>query len=486
MNTIASCAAAFPDIRVPDAARYYSEHIAVWKDIFENNPPWKSVRRSGLYNRGNRPLKRLNTAKCLCDEFAALTFSEQCNITIDDAQYQQYVLDVLEHNSFWDSMPDLVASAYAFGGAAVKVYANDRQPVLDYIRTDRFVPTEWMGKRIRGGIFQSTQCSNDKIYTLCERYTANGQVYNKLFRSDSANDLGTECQLSELGIKAQPKTDYGAGVPMFGYFKPSVSSNVEYDIPLGMSIYANAMDTLAALDVAFDSFYREFILGKKRIIVPSAAVQTVTDPDSGQLVRYFDADDEVFTALSAEEGDALKVTDNTMELRVDEHVRAINALLNILCFQTGLSAGALSFDAVQGLKTATEVISQDSKTARTIKWRRIHHRSARQEDPLLCLVRKLLRRAGRDSGDQLRASDLSVHAWHILSDILPGTEGGKRRSVQEISTAAGTGAPGAQIQAGVHDAGDCRRSGGSQAGTAAAETAVGCAAAVLRRQRSAV
>ena len=367
MDIITSCKQAFPDIRVPDAAHYYSEHIAVWKDIFENNPPWKSVRRSGLYNRGNRPLKRLNTAKCLCDEFAALTFSEQCNITIDDAQYQQYVLDVLENNSFWDSMPDLVASAYAFGGAAVKVYANDRLPVLDYIRTDRFVPTEWMGKRVRGGIFQSTQCSSDKIYTLCERYAANGQVYNKLFRSDSANDLGTECQLSELDIKAQPKTDYGAGVPMFGYFKPSISSNVEYEIPLGMSIYANAMDTLAALDVAFDSFYREFILGKKRIIVPSAAVQTVTDPDSGQLVRYFDADDEVFTALSAEDGDGLKITDNTMELRVDEHVRAINALLNILCFQTGLSAGALSFDAVQGLKTATEVISQDSKTARTIK-----------------------------------------------------------------------------------------------------------------------
>jgi len=33
----------------------------------------------------------------------------------------------------------------------------------------------------------------------------------------------------------------------------------------------------------------------------------------------------------------------------------------------GLSAGTLSFDTVQGMKTATEVISQDSKTARTIK-----------------------------------------------------------------------------------------------------------------------
>lgn len=42
-------------------------------------------------------------------------------------------------------------------------------------------------------------------------------------------------------------------------------------------------------------------------------------------------------------------------------------MLNILCFQTGLSAGTLSFDANEGMKTATEVISQESKTARTVK-----------------------------------------------------------------------------------------------------------------------
>ncbi len=72
-------------------------------------------------------------------------------------------------------------------------------------------------------------------------------------------------------------------------------------------------------------------------------------------------------ALNVEDAEKFKITDNTIELRVEEHVAAINALLNILCFQVGLSAGTLSFDAVQGVKTATEVISQDSKTQRTIK-----------------------------------------------------------------------------------------------------------------------
>ena len=37
MDIITSCKQAFPDIRVPDAACYYSEHIAVWKDMWEKN-----------------------------------------------------------------------------------------------------------------------------------------------------------------------------------------------------------------------------------------------------------------------------------------------------------------------------------------------------------------------------------------------------------------------------------------------------------------
>lgn len=124
---------------------------------------------------------------------------------------------------------------------------------------------------------------------------------------------------------------------------------------------------MKALDVAFDSFSREFILGKKRIIVPSSCIRTVVDPETGNTKRYFDADDEAYVALKCDETQDLKITDNTVELRIEEHVSAINALLNILCFQTGLSAGTFSFDAAQGIKTATEVISAESKTARTVK-----------------------------------------------------------------------------------------------------------------------
>ena len=83
--------------------------------------------------------------------------------------------------------------------------------------------------------------------------------------------------------------------------------------------------------------------------------------------RYFDASDEAYEALSTDSPDSLKIQDNSIELRVDEHERAINAFLSILCLQVGFSAGTFTFDRATGLKTATEVISENSKTYKTIK-----------------------------------------------------------------------------------------------------------------------
>ena len=65
-----------------------------------------------------------------------------------------------------------------------------------------------------------------------------------------------------------------------------------------------------------------------------------------------------------------------MELRVEEHVEAMNTHLSILCLQLGFSAGAFTFDVHGGLKTATEVISEASKTYKTVKTHQAQIREA--------------------------------------------------------------------------------------------------------------
>lgn len=353
---------AFPDLDIIDLSDYY-EKIKCWKSIFQNSPPWEKVKKSGLYKKGDRCMNKLNVAKVLCDAFADLTFSEQVEIKTGDDLYDDFISKTL-NQSFWSKFPEFIAKAYALGGVAVKVYAQSGKIKINYVNADKFFPLGW-DETINDCVIVSKIQKNEKSYTFFDRQI-NGKSEYKLFRSSNKSELGTECDLSEL-YEFPPAIIYPADVNMVSYFRPSTANNVNDDVPLGISIFYNATDSLKALDVAFDSLIREFTLGKKRIIVPSSAIQTVVDTKTGELVRYFDADDEAFVALKTEDVENLKITDNTVELRIEEHVKAINALLNILCLQVGLSAGTLSFDTVQGMKTATEVISQDSKTARTIK-----------------------------------------------------------------------------------------------------------------------
>lgn len=354
---------------VPDFGDFYG-YIEKWDDIFCNRPEWRRVKKSGLYAKGDRLMNALCAAKVLADEFARLTFSEQ--VTISAAEpYLEYVTAALNDSGFWKRMPEFLSQAYALGGGVVKVYAEDKKPKLNYIAADRFAPTAWDERDVTEGVLESRIRKDGFFYTLFERHSFSDdgctEVEHRLYKSSQRNSIGKPCELSELFPGVDETVTYKSAEPMLRYFKPDVSNNIDRCCPLGVSVFSSAVDTLKALDVAFDSFGREFTLGKKRIIVPSSCIQTVVDPETGNLRKYFDADDEVYVALKCDEERDLKITDNTVELRIEEHVAAINALLNILCFQTGLSSGTFSFEGSQGLKTATEVISADSKTARTAK-----------------------------------------------------------------------------------------------------------------------
>ncbi|TMZ50923.1 phage portal protein, partial [Klebsiella pneumoniae] len=186
-------------------------------------------------------------------------------------------------------------------------------------------------------------------------------IRNELYESNG-QDLGIKVALSTLFPDLEEEVRIsGLSKPIFTYFKPNTANNIDTQSPLGISIYANALDTMKAIDTAFDSLHREFRLGKKRIIVPSHMVKVVNDPLTGKPLRYFDPSDEVYEALNTDNIDDADIKDIKTELRVEEHVSAINALLNLFAMQTGFSAGTFSFDG-QSVKTATEVVSENSKT----------------------------------------------------------------------------------------------------------------------------
>lgn len=362
---------AFPEVALSGYEEFYRGVIAGCADVYRGEPPWGYVRRSGLYGRGFRKLAQLGCAKVLCDNMAALTFSGQADIFCGDEKRQKYVEEVLRRNGFWENMPGFFSKAYALGGGALRVYIAGGEVRLDYVDAENFIPTGCGTGGINEGIFRSRFCRGGVYYTLLERQAFDGtvNVRRALFASKNGA-AGERVPLEALFEGLEEEAEYALGEQMFAYFRPAAANNMAEGSLLGLSCFANCMDTLKALDIAFDSFSREFVLGRKRIIVPSSCIRTVVDPDTGNVSRYFDADDEVYQALKCDEERDLKITDNTAELRVTEHVEGINALLNILCFQTGLSAGTLSFSDASGVRTAAEVKSMETRTDVTMQQNR--------------------------------------------------------------------------------------------------------------------
>lgn len=390
---------------VPAYNQFYYFGIFIWKYIYKGfYKPWHRVLAPTLADsKRKRNLESLCMAKAVCAELAGLIWSEQCEVHVSTGKelaedeidpLDAFVQKVLKDNAFVTKMQEHIEQSLALGGGALKVWAEadylDGKPVpgsehieIGYAMADQFVPTAWTNAKVTEGVFISREAKDGYYYTRLEWHKWNGKTYvieNELYRSEIKEVMNAEGEKEPqdiLGYRYPLQSIYPflnestaleyVEDTLFAYYRTAIANNIDDNSPLGVSIYANALATLHALDVCYDSFMREFTLGKKRIIVPASAVKTVVDPNSGQFCRYFDANDEVYEALATDDTEQLKIQDNSVELRVDEHISAINAFLSVLCLQIGFSAGTFTFDQHQGLKTATEVISENSKTYKTIK-----------------------------------------------------------------------------------------------------------------------
>ena len=400
---------------VPAFNQFYYYGIFVWKALYRGlYKDWHvvPVTAVGAKPGQTRQLFRLNTAKAVSAELASLVWGEEAQFSVSTNGWVEqknedgvvtnpdplaaFVEDVLRKNAFGEKLQELIEQGLALGGSAIKVWAEperrgandgeDGEPTrvirLGYCMADQFVPLAWDNARVTEGVFISRRARKGWYYTRLEWHRWNGETYvitNELYKSEmqrgalagmNQDILGIRCptaELQEMFPGLEPETVVPVEESLFSYFRTPIANNIDDNSPLGVSIYANALETLHAIDICYDSFVTEFRLGKKKIIVPARFLRMVTDPQTGRQVRYFDPNDETYVGVADDDG-TTGVHDISMELRVEEHVAALNALLSILCLQIGFSANTFSFDEHQGgIKTATEVVSENSKTYKTIR-----------------------------------------------------------------------------------------------------------------------
>jgi A118 family predicted phage portal protein len=454
---------------IPAFAQFYDAGIFVWKMLYRGYyKPWHLVHAPTVASpQATRDLYRLNTAKAVCAELAGLVWGEECEIDVtmdgrdsaDPDPLGEFVRHVLECNAFREKMQEAIEQGCALGGSALKVWrevgrAEDGTEIpgtqeirIGYSMADQFVPVSWDNAKVKEAVFISRVANAGWYYTRLEWHTWTGETYtvrNELYRSeaqkgargDSQDILGIRVPLAEMYPALEEETVIPVGESLFSYWRTPVANNLDDNSPLGVSIFGNALETLHALDICYDSFVREFRLGKKRIIVPARAVRAVVDPQTGAMCRYFDANDETYEAMASDDPNDLKITDNSVTLRVQEHIDAINAFLNILCLQLGFSAGTFTFDASQGMMTATQVVSQNSKTYKTIRTVQNQLRPALEH-----LVRNIIEVAilYDMEWDGQKVANLAAGGYHVNITFDDGVTQDRQTNITEGMSLVGAG-----------------------------------------------
>jgi A118 family predicted phage portal protein len=339
---------------------YYSE-IEHWKKWYKGLVP--SFHKYTQYNgikKVHRQHKRLNMGKTIPEDWANLLLNEKVSITVD--KNQEYLDEVLKRNKFWRRANELIELAFALGTGAFVEFRNDDEEIdIDYIRADLIYPIKTVNGDITECAFASetTTGKNKRVYLNIHTFDDNGDyiVQNKVF--NRTGDTLKPIILSEDDPNyIVPEVETKSPVPRFQIIKPNIANNLRLGCPMGVSVFGNAIDQLQGCDLAYDSYCNEFRLGKKRIMVPISQAKMMMD-DEGVTIPVFDTNDTEFYAFPGRDDDENKIQEIDMDIRADDHDKGINKFLSLLSYKCGMGTNRYRFEN-GGVKTATEVISEDS------------------------------------------------------------------------------------------------------------------------------
>ena len=319
----------------------------------------------------------LGMGKKIPEDWANLLMNEKVKITLEGKAEQEFVDRVFRENNFAVKANEMQELAFALGTVAfiprvVGMETTERGPVpgsaagivLDYVTVEHIWPLAWQNGVITECAFSSMVTAGGETYCYLQiHHRVNGfyDIENRIYRFQNGN-LGTEVLLTDVPgfARVPPVVHTGSEQRQFVIDRPNIANNFDDSVPLGISVYANAIDVLRGVDIAYDSYVNEFALGKKRIMVKPAATSYL----DGEPV--FDSGDLVFYVLPEDVSDGSVITPIDMTLRTAEHNTGIQDQLNLLSSKCGFGENHYRFNH-GSLATATQVISENSTMFRTIK-----------------------------------------------------------------------------------------------------------------------
>lgn len=372
--------------------------IGIWKSWYEGEV--KSFHIYKVFNGQKQVQCRRYTmgmAKKVSEDWANLLMNEKVKITLEGKAEQEFFDSVCKDNNFLVKASEMQEAKSAMGtvayvprivGAMVNpetgfVSGNAESIKLDYCTAENIFPLSWENGRVKECAFSTSFTAQNEKYLYLQIHRLDEKkeyiIENVLYRDKNGNLSDVEASTVPGFENIPPVVRTGSSKRQFVIDRLNIANNVDISIPMGISVYANAIDQLKGVDIAYDSYVNEFVLGKKRIMVKPEATKDI----DGEPV--FDPNDTVYYVLPEDSQNGSVIDQVDMTLRTAEHNAGLQDMLNALSSKCGFGENHYKFDN-GNISTATQVISENSSMFRTIKKHEII-----LEDVLIELCRIILR-----------------------------------------------------------------------------------------------
>ena len=372
----------------------YGYNIQVRKDIQTYLDQWKSWYKGNvksfhnyfIYN-GQRKVKQqrytMNMAKEISEDWSDILWSEKCKISLKDEKDQDQFDNLINELDLYVLINSALEKSGALGTSAIVTSVYDiienedamtldvtkAKTRVDLVSVDNIFPLTWNNNEITECAFASTQYIKGNKYIVLSIHKKddndNYVIINHLFQE--TNGTLTEIEQEDT-IKEFPTQ---SNIKWFTIFKPLLTNNLFDNNPFGIPHYANAIDNLKAVDLAFDEVRNELQLGRKRIF---ARADMFNYENGTQKAVFDDNDISIYQLPKGVSKDDL-IQSESDDLRTDKQVASLNTELNILGNKVGFGENHYHFDGTN-LSTATAVVSSNSKLFRRKKKLEVGYESA--------------------------------------------------------------------------------------------------------------
>lgn len=349
--------------------------IQKWMLIYQGEPDWVDQEEG---------IKTIKMAKFVCEEIARLS-----NLAIDvqfDGSRKEYMEQFWE-NSVKGFLREWTGNAVACGTMILKPNGEG----VDFITPDRFEITCLDGNHnITGIVFQDDYQEGEFYYTKFEyhrffsakvRMAENEEyedktfysVSNRAYVSENAGELGKEIDLKrtrwaglEPDVNITKKNGTQINSMLFGFFRMPSTNDIDKSSPLGLSAFADAIEELKDLDIAYSRNAEEIADSRKLAMIDDRIIQKLAYKDEkGNVVRPEVKLPKYFKAVGGLEAEVYHEINPSLNTSVRKE--GINQQLSLIGFKCGFSNGYFVLDEKTGMVTATQVESDDRRTIQLIK-----------------------------------------------------------------------------------------------------------------------